>query len=300
MKQEINGWLLIDKPVGISSNQVLGKLKRLFKPKKIGFVGTLDPLASGVLPVAFGEATKTIQFVENVNKTYEFSIKWGEHRDTYDGEGDVIDTSDIQPLDAEIDANIGAFIGKIAQTPPKYSAIKINGKRAYDLARQDCDFEIQSREITIFDLKRSKPTINDETFLCVHCSKGTYVRSLAVDLATSCGALGYVKHLRRLKSGAFEIDQTISLAFLENMLQNIQSVLLPVETALDDIPAYALTEQEVEHLRFGLTLAFSEDKASAQSGLYKAFYNDHLIAVLELDPATQIMKSKRIFNLYNQ
>jgi len=299
MKQEINGWLLINKPLGLSSNKVLGKLKYLFKPKKIGFVGTLDPLASGLLPVAFGEATKTIQFIEEVDKIYEFSIKWGEHRDTYDAEGKILETSTVLPSDMLIDKMVDQFIGKISQIPPKYSAVKVNGKRGYSLARDNHDFELKSRMITIYDFKRLKPTQNAETFFTTYCSKGTYIRSLAIDLAKSCGALGYVGHLRRLKSCTFEIDQTISLDFLENMLQNIESVLLPVETALDDIPAYALTEEEVKHLRFGLKVDFLQTRTCAKRDCYKAFYEDHLIAILSLDHATQTLSSKRIFNLFN-
>ncbi len=300
MKQNLNGWLLLDKPIGLSSNQILGKLKRLFKPQKIGFLGTLDPLASGVLPIAFGEATKTIQFIEQVEKIYEFSIKWGEHRDTYDAEGDVIESSDVRVSDNDIDIACESFIGDITQVPPKYSAIKIDGKRAYDLARKDVEFEMKARPISIYDLKRLRPTKNDKSFFVVRCQSGTYVRSLAVDIAQKCHALGYVGCIRRTKSGSFIIKDTISLDFLENMVQNVGSVLLPVETGLDDIPAYALTEEEVRRLRFGQKIDFLQSKAPNKNEFYKGFFEGKLIAVLELDTSGALLKSKRIFNLFNQ
>ena len=253
-----NGWLNIDKPYDMTSTQAVGKVKKLLGMKKVGHAGTLDPLATGILPIAVGEATKTVQFLQDRDKGYSFTITWGEARDTDDKEGKVIATSDHRPTQDDIKSALPAFIGEIDQIPPKYSAIKIQGERAYDLARDGVEFEMQSRKVTVYDLKLTECDADTASFTMV-CSKGTYVRSLARDLAIKLGTCGYISTLRRTFVGTFDEDSAISFDKLAEIVDKggAQGVLLGLEAALDDIPALPLSEQEASRLRNGQKIIFS-------------------------------------------
>ncbi len=254
----VHGWINLDKPLGMTSTQAVGKVRRLLNAQKVGHAGTLDPLASGILPIALGEATKTIPFVQDDIKTYEFTVIWGEQRDTDDAEGDVIDTSDTRPSECEIKEILPSFTGEIEQTPPRFSAIKINGQRAYDLARDGKDVEIKSRHVYIAELALLS-TEQDKAHFVMTCGKGTYVRSLGRDMALKLGTVGYIGALRRIKVGCFTQDNAISLDNLEKMdyVSARNEALLPLQTVLDDIPALALTEEETSKLRHGQSLGFT-------------------------------------------
>jgi tRNA pseudouridine55 synthase len=252
----IHGWLILDKPLGPSSSGCVGKLKWLTGAQKVGHGGTLDPLASGVLPIAFGEATKTSSYAMDGSKTYEFDVTWGTSTETCDAEGDVIASSDARPTEEQINAALPSFIGDIDQIPPKFSAIKIDGQRAYELARKGEEVDIKSRPVTIHDLRLVKTVDSNTASFEVDCGKGTYVRSLARDLALHLGCEGHISRLRRTAVGPFSIEKAVSLAaFEENEGENAASLLtqylLSVETVLDDIPALALTDQEARKLRHG-------------------------------------------------
>ena len=213
---KVDGWLVIDKPYNMGSTKVVGKCRFLTKAQKVGHAGTLDPLATGILPIAFGEATKTIPFMMDAKKTYRFTVTWGEERTTDDIEGDVIETSGIRPTQDQILKALPDFIGVIKQRPPIFSAIKIDGKRAYDLARAGEAVEMKEREVEVFDLKLLESDLQSATFE-MECSKGTYVRSIGRDLARKLGTLGYISMLRRTKVGAFDESDTISLEKLEEL-----------------------------------------------------------------------------------
>lgn len=252
----IHGWLILDKPLGPSSSGCVGRLKWLTGAQKVGHGGTLDPLASGVLPIAFGEATKTSSYAMDGSKTYEFDVTWGTSTETCDAEGDVIASSDARPNADQIKAALPTFIGDIDQIPPKYSAIKIDGQRAYELARKGEEVDIKSRPVTIHDLRLVKTVDSNTASFEVDCGKGTYVRSLARDLALHLGCEGHISRLRRTAVGPFSIEKAVTLAaFEENEGENAATLLtqylLSVETVLDDIPALALTDQEARKLRHG-------------------------------------------------
>ena len=299
-KYPIHGWLNLNKPLEMTSNQVIGALKRLFSPQKIGHAGTLDPLADGVLPIAFGEATKTVQFMMDASKTYRFTICFGEARNTDDAEGEVVETSENRPSKSDIEAILPQFIGIITQVPPTYSAIKINGKRAYELARKGEEVEMKEREVTIFDLMLEAMPDADHAELAVTCSKGTYIRSLARDIAKALGSVGYVSRLQRTGVGNFCLDDAISLDFLDKMVHNASSsadialaeVLKSVSAVLDDIPAVSVETTQAESLRHGQKISCNEN----QSGdLVAIFDGETLVAVGEAQGGW--ITPKRVFNL---
>ena len=258
---EINGWINLEKPPGISSTSALNKLRRLLNAKKAGHGGTLDPLASGILPVALGEATKTITFCQDQLKSYRFKIMWGEARDTDDEEGKVIETSDQRPTSDEIVSILPFFTGEITQLPPKYSAIKIDGQRAYDLAREGKDVEIKPRNVYIQSLDLLEHNEGNAEFRCM-CGKGTYMRSLARDIAIKLGTVGYIRDLLRESVGSLSLESAISLAKIEEIIHSpaagidFSEFLLPVQTVLDDIPALAINQQEAMRLKNGQKLTF--------------------------------------------
>ena len=249
----IHGWLVIDKPKGLTSNAVVGRVKRITNAAKIGHGGTLDPLATGLLPLALGEATKTVSYVMDGAKEYRFTIRWGEARTTDDAEGAVMEASDIRPAEAQILAILDDFIGDIEQVPPAFSAIKIKGERAYKLARADRPPEMKPRTIRIQALKlRDMPDADHASFHVVS-GKGAYMRALARDMALALGTFGHISDLRRVAVGPFKEKDAISLDKLESLGHSapLSEHLLPVETVLDDIPALALTETEARRLRRG-------------------------------------------------
>ncbi|HYG85291.1 MAG TPA: tRNA pseudouridine(55) synthase TruB [Azospirillum sp.] len=255
--QPIHGWLVLDKPEGLTSTQALSKVRRILNAEKGGHGGTLDPLATGILPIALGEATKTVSYAMDGAKTYRFTVRWGLRTATDDREGEVIDRSDARPDEAAIRAALPAFLGEIDQVPPQYCAIKVDGERAYDIAREGDVVDLASRRVRIDRFELVEMPDADHAVFEVDCGKGTYVRSLARDLAEALGTVGHVAVLRRLRVGQFTLDKAISLDELAAMEHGaaVERLLLPIETALDDIPALALTEAEAHRLRHGQAVA---------------------------------------------
>ncbi len=257
----VHGWLVVDKPLDVTSTQVVGRVRRALDAQKIGHGGTLDPLATGVLPLALGEATKTVSYAMDGRKTYRFQVRWGQATTTDDREGEVIESSDHRPGPAEIMAALPAFLGTVEQVPPRFSAIKLQGARAYDLARDNQDFELAARPVEIYRFEACDPAPEDDdrdhASFEVDCGKGTYVRSLARDLALKLGTVGHVSRLRRTSVGSFHEKDAISLESLEALGHSPAALelLLPVETALDDIPALALSETEAARLRSGQSVS---------------------------------------------
>jgi tRNA pseudouridine55 synthase len=251
--EKVDGWVVIDKPLGPTSTQVVGKVRRLFDAQKAGHGGTLDPLASGILPIALGEATKTVPYIMDSRKTYRFTVRWGESRTTDDAEGTVSGTSAVRPPRDRIEAALPRFIGVISQVPPAFSAIKVQGERAYDLAREGERVELAPRPIEIHGFRLASVDDADHASFEVESGKGAYMRALARDLALALGTLGHLSALRRLRVGPFDESRAISLDSLVELGHGPAAFrhLLPVETALDDIPALALTGDEAGRLRSG-------------------------------------------------
>ncbi len=251
--QPVNGWVVLDKPEGMTSTQAVSAVRRAFDAQKAGHAGTLDPVATGVLPIALGEATKTVPFAVDGDKTYRFTLRWGEATDTEDREGRVTAVSEVRPGRDAIAAVLPRFLGEITQVPPRYSAIKIDGQRAYDLARAEEVVEMAPRQVRIDRLELVALPDADHAVFEVDCGKGTYMRSLGRDIALALGSLGHLVALRRLAVGPFTEDMAIPLDFLDHDTHGaaVYSHLLPLETALDDIPALALSEPEAARLRNG-------------------------------------------------
>ena len=250
----VHGWLAVDKPVDISSTQVVGKLKRLFNAQKAGHGGTLDPLADGILPIAFGEATKTAQWAMDCDKEYVFTIEWGTSTASQDKEGEVIATSDVRPSRSEIEALLPSFIGDIQQVPPKYSAIKVDGERAYDLARDGETFEIPSREVTVYEAELVDVPDEHHAIFRVVSGKGFYIRALARDIAQELGAEGHVSQLRRTRVGALDEAIAVSLSDLEALADEKDGLfrqLRPLETVIDDIPQLEIEAPDAAALKQG-------------------------------------------------
>ena len=251
--QPINGWIILDKPVGMTSTAAVGAVRRTLDAQKAGHGGTLDPLASGILPIAVGEATKTLPYVVDSLKRYRFTLRWGQATTTDDREGDVTSESSARPDRDAIEEALTAFRGEIEQTPPGYSAIKVEGERAYDLARRGEDVDLAPRLIWIEEFDLADMPDADHAVFDVISGKGAYMRSLARDLALQLGTVGHIAELRRTAVGRFTESDAISLDELAGFGQSpaASEGLLPVETPLDDIPALALTEQEAGRLRNG-------------------------------------------------
>ncbi|MBT5938550.1 MAG: tRNA pseudouridine(55) synthase TruB, partial [Rhodospirillaceae bacterium] len=247
----VHGWLVIDKDPNITSAKVVNQARKILNAAKVGHSGTLDPLATGILPLAFGEATKTVSYMMDGKKEYRFTVCWGEARDTDDTEGQVVETSEVRPSQAEIEAALPHFIGDIQQVPPAFSAIKVDGERAYKLARAEKPVELKPRSIFIEKFELLEVPDEDHATFEVTSGKGAYIRGLARDLALHLGTVGHISALRRTRVGPFSEKDAISLAKLEELGHNTAAVdiLRPVETALDDIPALALTEDEARRLR---------------------------------------------------
>jgi tRNA pseudouridine55 synthase len=290
----LDGWLIIDKPSGMGSTDVVTRLKRLFDAQKVGHGGTLDPLATGVLPIAFGAATKTVPYVMDGTKTYRFTLRFGDLRDTDDSDGKTIGTSDVRPTDAEIEAALPAFRGDIMQVPPIFSAIKVAGERAYDLAREGQVVELAARPARVdrFELE-SRPDA-DTAIFTVQSGKGVYMRSLARDLAKACGTVGHIAALRRMRVGPFHEATAIPLDKLGmpgDTPAPSPDLLLPVATALADIPALALTEAEAMRLMQGQAIGLVEfmgripDDADPAGGLVRVMAGGRFVGLCRLDSA---------------
>ncbi len=284
----VHGWLVLDKPLEMTSTQAVGKCRWLFNAQKAGHAGTLDPLATGILPIAFGEATKTVPFAQEGDKTYRFTIRWGSSTTTQDTEGEVVATSDVRPSRDEIEAALPRFIGGIEQVPPKYSAIKVDGERAYDLARSGEEVELEARPVRIDALELLDAPSADLAVFEMRCGKGAYVRSIARDLAAALGTEGHVAALRRVQVGPFTAEDAVELAVLEDLVHKARALeeLLPVETALDDIPALAVTAEEAFQLRQGRSIVLPPRRASELRDLRRPRTiggNDYSKAVLAMD-----------------
>ncbi len=295
-RNKIDGWIVLDKPLGLGSTGAVGRVRWLFGAAKAGHGGTLDPLATGVLPIALGEATKTVPFVMHGRKQYKFTLCFGEARSTEDAEGEVTATSDRRPADAAIRAALPAFVGEIQQMPPVFSALKIDGQRAYDLARAGETVELKPRAVTIERLELLGRPDPDHADFVVGCGKGTYIRSLGRDLALALGTVGHLSALRRTVAGPFREEGSISLSKLETLGHNsaLLGALAPVETALDDIPALALTEAQADRLRQGQPVFLTRD-APPSGTLVRAECGHKLVALVRSDGVS--LQPVRVFNL---
>jgi tRNA pseudouridine55 synthase len=254
VKNNLNGWLNLDKPFDMTSTSAVSEVKKILSPMKIGHAGTLDPLATGILPLALGEATKTVQYLMDSSKEYVFTVRFGVQTTTDDAEGEVMQTSDIRPSDEAINSILPHYIGEIEQLPPTYSALKIDGERAYDLARAGEEVQLQPRPVVIYGFKMLQRVSADEAIFHVECGKGTYVRSLARDIALSLGTFGHVSNLRRTRVGSFFENEAISLDYLKKSAINtetMQQLLLPINCALDDIPAVTVDGVQASRLKHG-------------------------------------------------
>ena len=296
-KNQINGWLVIDKAKGVTSADVVRGVKRLLSPKKIGHAGTLDPLATGVLPLALGEATKTVSHIVDASKEYRFTVRWGEERTTDDSEGEVVKTSKKRPSEKEILDALPAFTGEIEQVPPAFSAVKVSGKRAYDLARAGEKVELQPRPARIDSFELLPETLEkDRAGFHVTCGKGTYIRALARDLGRNLACFGHIEQIRRTRVGPFGEKDAISLASSDDLGHSARAseAILPVMTALDDIPALAVTEDEARRIRNGQALRLP----TSRSGTVRITSGGNLIALAEV--SEKQAKPLRIFHLQNQ
>ena len=303
-KRDVHGWIVLDKPVGMTSTHAVAVIKRLFSAKRVGHAGTLDPLASGSLPIALGEATKTVPFVVDGRKTYLFTIRWGEERDTDDAEGAVTATSGLRPDAAAIGALLPRFIGTIEQVPPRFSAVKIGGERAYDLARDGEPVELKPRTVEIYRLDLVETPDADHAVLACECGKGTYVRSLARDLGRALGALGHVATLRRGRVGPFGEGEMIPLEQVEALChraaaggqgQTLADIILPIETALDDIPALAVSPADAARLRRGQAVLLRGRDAFIFRGMVQVACAGEIVAIAEVDRGEIV--PRRVFNL---
>ncbi|MBM3623183.1 MAG: tRNA pseudouridine(55) synthase TruB [Alphaproteobacteria bacterium] len=322
-RDKVDGWLNLDKPVGLGSTPAVGKVRRLFNALKVGHGGTLDPLASGVLPIALGEATKTVQWVMDGRKVYRFAIAFGQATTTDDLEGTVVEEAAARPSDAALRAALDDFTGEIDQVPPAFSALKIEGARAYDLARRGEAVELASRRVRVDRLVLLDRPSADRAELEVECGKGTYVRSLARDIARAVGTVGHVAALRRTVCGPFCIDDAVTLAALEaaaaNSLSNpgafghkpaLLGHLRPVVTALDDIPALALTDRQADRLSGGVALPMAEiagaksptigtmspaEGSAEPAHIVRAMAGARLVAIARIDG--DLLRPVRVLNL---
>ena len=305
----VHGWVNFDKPLGMSSTQAVGKVRWLFQAQKAGHAGTLDPLATGILPIALGEATKTVPFMMDAAKGYDFTITWGENTASWDAEGEVTQTSDVRPARAAIEAALPQFIGDISQVPPKYSAIKVDGKRAYALMRgKDAGstvFELKPRPVRVDSLTLNDCDAHSARF-SLACGKGTYVRSLARDIAGVLGACGHVTVLRRTKVGPFALDREETPSFTLEALEEschrggVLEALCPVSTALDDIPVLAVSELEAIELKHGRAIALpsgftDRSPIDKYGGLTLAKSGGVEIALLRA--SGPLLTPKRVFNM---
>ena len=301
-KRDVHGWIVLDKPVGMTSTHAVSIIKRLFTAKRAGHAGTLDPLASGALPIALGEATKTVPFVMDGRKLYRFTVHWGEERDTDDAEGRVTETSAQRPAADAIRALLPSYTGLIQQVPPRFSAIKVEGERAYDLARDGAVVELSPRPVEIARLDLVTAPDADHAVFEAECGKGTYVRSLARDIGRSLGCFGHVCQLRRVSVGPFDEKTMIPLEEMEALCHraatgeaSLADLILPVETALDDIPALAVSRADAARLQRGQAVIVRGRDAPIFRGPVYVTVAGQLLALAEVDHGEIV--PKRVFNL---
>jgi len=300
----VHGWVCLDKPLEMGSTEAVTRVRRLFNAQKAGHAGTLDPLASGILPIALGEATKTVSQMMEAQKVYRFTINWGISTASVDREGDIIGRSDVRPPVEAVRAALPAFVGEIDQTPPRFSAIKVDGQRAYDLARDGAEFELASRRVTIHEAAVSACPDADHVEITIRTGKGVYVRSLARDLALALGAEGHVSALRRERVGPFSTDNAVTLDILADLVHRDAALegLLPVATALDDIPELAVTDQDAFSLRQGRPIVLLPRQVETLKGRLRegsrtvsAFQGQTLVALCEMRAGR--LEPDRVFNL---
>ncbi len=301
-KRDVHGWVVLEKPIGMTSTHAVAIVKRLFQAKRAGHAGTLDPLASGGLPIALGEATKTVPFVMDGRKRYRFTVNWGEERDPDDSEGRVTRSSDLRPSADSVLQLLPRFTGLIEQIPPQYSAIKVQGERAYDLARDGEAVELKPRPVEIHELILVNHEDNGQSVFEAECGKGTYVRALARDIGRILGCYGHISALRRTLVGPFDESDMIPLEQLEALCNRAASgegsladALLPVETALDDIPALAVTRADAARLHRGQAVLLRGRDAPNSSGTVYVTVAGRLLALAEIGNGELI--PKRVFNL---
>lgn len=253
----IDGWIALDKPAGLTSAEAVNRVRRALDARKVGHGGTLDPMATGLLPIALGEATKTVAYTMDARKTYRFTVRWGQATDTDDRDGEVVEESGVRPDRAEIEAALPRFVGEIEQVPPRFSAVKVDGRRAYDLARHGEAVELEARPVSVHALDLLAVDDADHVRFEAVCGKGCYMRALARDLGRALGTCAHLTALRRTAVGGFREEHMISLETLESLGHSAAASehLLPVEAALDDIPALALTDAEANRLRRGQSVS---------------------------------------------
>ncbi|MBS0278055.1 MAG: tRNA pseudouridine(55) synthase TruB [Proteobacteria bacterium] len=304
----VHGWVIVDKPQGITSTQVVGLVRRVFDAQKAGHAGTLDPMATGVLAIALGEATKTVPYAMDSQKTYRFTAHWGEARDSDDAEGRVTETSAVRPTREQIEAAIPQFVGEISQTPPAYSAIKVDGERAYDLARDGAAVELEPRLVQIDEVRLVEVPDPDHAVFEMRCGKGTYVRAWVRDIARALGTVGHVSQLRRTSVGGFSQTDSVPLETLRGFMHSPAAFehLRPISTALDGIPALAVTGPDAVRLRSGnpilcranlfarLTDAFPEENDLSGLTVYLATGEGEPVALAELEQGE--LRPFRVFN----
>jgi tRNA pseudouridine55 synthase len=300
-KRDVNGWLVLDKPVGMTSTHAVSVVKRAFAAKRAGHAGTLDPLASGCLPIALGEATKTVPFVMDGRKTYRFTVRWGEERDTDDAEGRIVAVSAARPTAEAVGLLLPPFTGRITQVPPRFSALKIAGERAYDLAREGEAVELAPREVDIYRLELVAIPDPDHMMFSAECGKGTYVRALARDLGRALGCLGHVAALRRTAVGPFGEDMAVTLDRLPQTGAALTSPsippmgLLPVAAGLASVPALMVSRSDAARLARGQAVLLRGRDAPLLEGMVAVFTQGALVALAEGGGGE--LRPRRIFNL---
>jgi tRNA pseudouridine55 synthase len=307
VKRDVNGWCILDKPIGMTSTHAVSVVKRLFSAKRAGHAGTLDPLASGLLPIALGEATKTVPFVMDGRKTYRFTVRWGEERDTDDSEGRVVTTSDMRPTPEDVRALLPRFTGTIEQVPPRYSAIKVEGERAYDLARDGETVELAARPVDIHHLELIETPDADHSVLAAECGKGTYVRAIARDMGRALGCQGHVSALRRTSVGSFQETDSVTIAALEAAapaeggsigdpsMAALAALLQPVDAGLRTIPSVNVSRADAARLARGQAVLMRGRDAPIMQGVIAVSTHGDLIALAEFEQGE--LRPRRIFNL---
>lgn len=296
----INGWVVLDKPIGMTSTQAVGKVRWLFQAQKAGHAGTLDPLATGILPIALGEATKTVPYAVDGQKAYRFTVKWGAETDTDDAEGQIVERSDMRPTRAAIEGLLPSFLGEILQTPPAFSAIKIDGQRAYDLARQGEAVKLEARPVQIDRLELVDMPASDTSVFEAECGRGTYVRAIARDIGRTLGCLGHVTALRRTRVGPFEEAQSVTIDELEEAANlddggvELKSLLRPVESALAELLEVNVSQSDAARLARGQPVLLRGRDAPVMSGEAFALSKGTLIALCEIERGE--LRPLRVFN----
>lgn len=296
----VHGWLILDKRLGATSTQALGAVKRIYEAQKAGHAGTLDPLATGILPIAFGEATKTVSFAMEGEKAYRFTVRWGEETNTDDAEGEATQRSDKRPARADIEAILPQFTGEISQRPPSFSAIKVAGNRAYDLARDGEIIELEPRLVVIEELRLVDMRDVDTAVFEAECGKGTYVRALARDMGRALGCYAHVVALRRTRVGPFSEEDAVSLDELREARArenggDIGQFLLPVEAALSDVPELVVSQQDATNLAMGRAVLIRGRDAPILEGPVFVTFKGCLVALGEIDKGA--LHPTRVFNL---